>query len=45
MPREAAARLGIAEESARTVLKRVFAKIGMSRQSELPALLSRLSVR
>lgn len=41
-PREAATGLGITEESARTVLKRVFAKVGVSRQSELAALLARL---
>jgi DNA-binding CsgD family transcriptional regulator len=43
-PREAAERLGIAEETARNLLKRAFAKIGVSRQSELAALLSRLVV-
>lgn len=41
-PREAAEKLGISEETARTVLKRVFAKVGVSRQSELAALLTRL---
>lgn len=41
-PREAAVQLGITEESARTVLKRVFFKTSTSRQSELAALLSRL---
>jgi DNA-binding CsgD family transcriptional regulator len=40
--REAAAKLGIAETTARSVLKRVFAKTGVSRQSELSALLTRL---
>jgi len=44
-PRDAAERLGIAEETARTTLKRVFAKIGVSRQSELAALLSNLVLR
>ena len=44
-PREAADRLGIAEETARTALKRVFAKTGVSRQSELAALLTRLVLR
>lgn len=44
-PREASEKLGIAEETTRTVLKRVFAKTGVSRQSELAALLSRLIVR
>ena len=43
-PREAAERLGISEETARTTLKRVFAKVGVSRQSELAALLSRLTL-
>ena len=42
-PREAAGALGIAEETARTVLKRVFAKTGVSRQAELVALLARLA--
>lgn len=41
-PREAADRLGIAEETARNVLKRVFAKVGVSRQSELVGLLTKL---
>ena len=41
-PKEAADRLGIAEETARTVLKRVFAKTGVSRQSELVAMITRL---
>ncbi len=41
-PREAALRLNIAEETARSVLKRVFAKTGVSRQSELVALIGRL---
>ncbi len=44
-PKDAAERLGIAEETARTVLKRVFAKVGVSRQSELTALLSKLVLR
>jgi DNA-binding CsgD family transcriptional regulator len=44
-PREAAAKLGIAEETARTALKRVFAKVGVSRQSELTALLAKLVLR
>jgi DNA-binding CsgD family transcriptional regulator/PAS domain-containing protein len=43
-PRQAAAKLGITEESARTVLKRVFVKTDTSRQSELAALLSRLAI-
>jgi len=41
-PREAARRLGVTEETARTALKRVFWKTGLSRQSELVALLARL---
>jgi DNA-binding CsgD family transcriptional regulator/PAS domain-containing protein len=41
-PREAALRLGIAEDTARNVLKRVFSKVGVSRQSELVALLGKL---
>jgi DNA-binding CsgD family transcriptional regulator len=44
-PRDAATRLGITEETARTTLKRVFSKIGVSRQSELAALLTRLVLR
>lgn len=44
-PRAAAAKLGIAEATARSVLKRVFAKLGVSRQSELTALISRLMLR
>jgi DNA-binding CsgD family transcriptional regulator len=44
-PRIVAERLGITEETTRTVLKRVFSKTGISRQNELAALLSRLSPR
>lgn len=44
-PRLAAGRLGITEETTRTVLKRVFAKTGISRQSELVALLVGLALR
>jgi DNA-binding CsgD family transcriptional regulator len=44
-PRMAAERLGIAEETARNVLKRVFEKLNVSRQSELAALLGRLVLR
>src|SRR5262249_35209072 len=44
-PREAAERLGIAEDTARTALKRAFSKIGVSRQSELTGLLTRLVLR
>ncbi|WFU32377.1 helix-turn-helix transcriptional regulator [Bradyrhizobium brasilense] len=43
-PLEAAQRLGIAEGTARVVLKRVFSKVGVSRQSELAALLARMVV-
>ncbi len=42
-PKDAAERLGIAEETARSVLKRVFSKAGVSRQNELAALISRLA--
>jgi DNA-binding CsgD family transcriptional regulator/PAS domain-containing protein len=41
-PRIAAGELGIAEETARSVLKRVCAKLGVSRQSELAVLMTRL---
>jgi DNA-binding CsgD family transcriptional regulator len=44
-PRAAAEKLGITEESARTVLKRVFSKVGVARQSELVELLTRLVLR
>jgi DNA-binding CsgD family transcriptional regulator len=44
-PRAAALQLGITEETARTVLKRVFSKVGVSRQGQLVALLSKLVVR
>lgn len=44
-PRQAAEKLGIAEETARSVLKRVFAKVGVSRQSELVSLMTRLTLR
>lgn len=44
-PREAGERLGITEETARTTLKRVFQKTGVTRQSELSALLARMAVR
>lgn len=44
-PRNASLALGISEETARTTLKRVFAKVGVSRQSELAALLMKLSLR
>ena len=44
-PREAATQLGVTEETARTTLKRVFSKVGVSRQTELAALLARLVLR
>ena len=44
-PRESAQKLGIAEETARTTLERVFDKVGISRQSELVGLLTRLVLR
>ena len=44
-PKEAGGKLGITEESARTVLKRVFAKTGVSSQSQLAGLLTRLVMR
>jgi DNA-binding CsgD family transcriptional regulator len=44
-PKEAAERLGIAQDTARNVLKRVFAKVGVSRQSELVAVLAKLVLR
>ena len=44
-PSEASSQLGITEETVRTVLKRVYAKTGVSRQSELAALLGRLVLR
>jgi DNA-binding CsgD family transcriptional regulator len=43
-PRDAAVRLGISEETSRTVLKRVFIKSGVSRQSELAALISKAAM-
>ncbi len=42
--REAAQTLNISEETTRTVLKRIYAKAGISRQSELTALLARLTL-
>jgi DNA-binding CsgD family transcriptional regulator len=41
-PTDTAKRLGITEMTARNVLKRVFSKVGISRQSELAALTARL---
>jgi DNA-binding CsgD family transcriptional regulator len=43
--REAADQLGIAHETARSALKRVFAKTGVTRQTELANLLGRLVLR
>jgi DNA-binding CsgD family transcriptional regulator len=43
-PRDAARKLGIAEETARTVLKRVYTKSGISRQSELAALIAKAAM-
>jgi DNA-binding CsgD family transcriptional regulator len=44
-PREAAKELSISEGNLRTTLKHVFAKVGISRQSELAILLSKFSFR
>jgi DNA-binding CsgD family transcriptional regulator/PAS domain-containing protein len=44
-PQEAADKLGVSVETARTVLKRVFQKVGVSRQSELAALMTKLLLR
>jgi DNA-binding CsgD family transcriptional regulator/PAS domain-containing protein len=44
-PREAADALGLSEETARTVLKRVFSKTNISKQSQLVSLLTRLTLR
>lgn len=44
-PRDTAAKLSISEETVRTVLKRVFSKAGVSRQSELASLLTKLVLR
>lgn len=41
-PREAAVSLGITFDTARTVLKRIFNKVGVSRQVELASLVGRL---
>jgi DNA-binding CsgD family transcriptional regulator len=43
-PRDAAQKLGISEETARTVLKRVYTKSGVTRQSELAALIARAAM-
>lgn len=44
-PGDAARKLAISRETARTTLKHVFAKVGVSRQSELAALLAHVSVK
>ena len=44
-PRGAAEKLGIAEETVRSTLKRVFSKVGVARQNELAALMTRLVLR
>jgi DNA-binding CsgD family transcriptional regulator/PAS domain-containing protein len=44
-PREAATQLGVSEETARTTLKRVFSKVGVSRQSELATMMTKLVLR
>jgi DNA-binding CsgD family transcriptional regulator len=41
-PKEAALALGITENTVRTVIKRIFEKVGISRQSELAALMGKL---
>jgi DNA-binding CsgD family transcriptional regulator len=44
-PRQAAEKLGISEGTVRTTLKHVFTKVGVSRQSELAVLLTKLTLR
>jgi DNA-binding CsgD family transcriptional regulator len=44
-PSDAAEKLKISEETARTTLKRVFSKVGVARQSELAVLFTRLPPR
>jgi DNA-binding CsgD family transcriptional regulator len=43
-PAEAAAQLGNAEGTVRTLLKRVYAKIGLERQSQLASLVARMTL-
>lgn len=43
-PRDAAIKLGIAEETARTVLKRVYEKLQIRRQGELAAFVSQIAL-
>ena len=44
-PRQAAEKLGISEGNVRTTLKHVFTRVGVSRQSELALLLTKLTLR
>jgi DNA-binding CsgD family transcriptional regulator/GAF domain-containing protein len=44
-PSEVAVKLGIAQETVRSTLKRVFAKLDVSRQSELAVLMTKLMLR
>lgn len=43
-PSEAAEKLGISGETARTVLKRIFSKVGVSKQNELSILLNKMAM-
>jgi DNA-binding CsgD family transcriptional regulator len=44
-PRQVSEQRGITTETTRTVLKRVYGKVGVSRQNELTAMLGRLALR
>lgn len=44
-PRDAARQLGIAEGTVRVSLRRIYAKVSISRQSELAVMLTKLAVR
>jgi DNA-binding CsgD family transcriptional regulator len=44
-PRVTAERLGISEDTVRSVLKRIFVKVGVSRQGELVAMMTKLLLR
>jgi len=44
-PQQAAEKLGISVKNVRTTLQRVFTKVGVSRQSELAVLLTKLTLR
>jgi DNA-binding CsgD family transcriptional regulator len=44
-PQQAAEKLGISVGNVRTTLKKVFTKVGVSRQSELAVLLTKLTNR